>query len=622
MRHGKEVHAHLTDEALLALMDGECGWLQALRGRRHLRRCWQCRGRAGELAGTIGALRHEVEQSGVSERDLMRARFRFEQQRRRIAPPAEKPGRVWLPATAAVSAVAAMLLLAAGGLRWLHVPELSSPVLQPVSLSAIAVAERDSASSVVHEEFLIDWQARPHRLSIWTSSSGNRRAVAFEDTLRGATGASSQPESAPLWEFATQHLPAQTPAGDRIAHWAMSRDMQPFSMAADFADFVSRNHAHVRMTARAGAARWDAIAPVGPRVIQVSLEAAPSPSSSLLPYLEEVAVYGRDGVWVMRVLRQRRDSYSSFREVAHAFPRTVPAPPAVPLSPGAEPEALLIPAPSPRMLVAGKVALLQALVETDMWMRVPLEIRILPDHVALNTAAIPEEQQERLSAALRLRASTAPVAFEAWPLTVPSPPEAESSTEELTGDQRAVAEEWLRARLNAVSRASQRALFERMGRLVRAAEELESSAWSLQRMLEMLPEGDLKEMDLLTALAAERLIEAEALRFRDAIARLRAESTGVVPDLEVRQREYHPEGLRDEVAAHQRQASAVAREMIALFSAGSRREAGTPPVEERIAALADGFAQLEAGARWISLVCGDRVIQAAAQQDIARSNHE
>lgn len=77
-----EKEAHLFDEELLVLADGECSARRATRLRKHLAACWDCRARMAELEGTISEFVRAYHQSldpqlppAAGPRALLKARL-------------------------------------------------------------------------------------------------------------------------------------------------------------------------------------------------------------------------------------------------------------------------------------------------------------------------------------------------------------------------------------------------------------------------------------------------------------------------------------------------------------------------------------------------------------------
>lgn len=102
---------HCSDERLLAYFDGELGAPTRWRTARHLRVCWQCRGRLEELARQAAMLARAARAERLETRAAaMEARQRFLQAVERMhtgMPVSVRPGRWWkLPAAVALGALA------------------------------------------------------------------------------------------------------------------------------------------------------------------------------------------------------------------------------------------------------------------------------------------------------------------------------------------------------------------------------------------------------------------------------------------------------------------------------------------------------------------------------------
>ncbi len=119
-----ENDAHLSDEELLLLADGECSTRRAAGIRKHLAACWDCRARMAELEGTISEFVRTYHQSLDSQlpppagpRALLKARL-AELAAGSGSAPWFSPSRL-VPSRRRWATVAVALLLAALGVLWL-----------------------------------------------------------------------------------------------------------------------------------------------------------------------------------------------------------------------------------------------------------------------------------------------------------------------------------------------------------------------------------------------------------------------------------------------------------------------------------------------------------------------
>ena len=266
---------HCSNEQLLSHLDGELAPRAEEAVREHLRQCWSCRRRAGELEDTVRAISqtaHETDYPGplwVAETKLRIAEGRERIDRELAATPKRGMLRGSFPQKLQASAIGLALLLLTLGI-WLYEPRPVEPtVAEVIALARTAEVEihRQPTRQAFRVEF-IQVQPKPtqhgSRLEIWSDPAGERSASRWRDpagNLKHAIyrpgrgrGYIYDPGGAPGTVVAAGHSPKpvsvaelgenglaveQLEAG--FMKWLESRQWQPLTFVPDFASFAGRD---------------------------------------------------------------------------------------------------------------------------------------------------------------------------------------------------------------------------------------------------------------------------------------------------------------------------------------------------------------------------------------------
>lgn len=188
-----EKDAHLSDEELVLLADGECSTHRADEWRRHLAACWDCRARMAEIEGTIVDFVRAYHQSlnpelppAVGRRALLRARLAelaatSNSRRSSVAWRLVPLGNRWAPAFLG-------LLLAVLGILWFGHYHVLRVGLHPrvTRLTAAAIPNRRLTPGATRAVSAQDVCAGTYHNEARLVPASTQRAIFMEYGMAGA----------------------------------------------------------------------------------------------------------------------------------------------------------------------------------------------------------------------------------------------------------------------------------------------------------------------------------------------------------------------------------------------------------------------------------------------------
>ena len=465
---------HPSDAELLAYLDGESGLFDRLRVRRHAGRCRFCRGRMAEIQTAVAlvgaALAADSEQAGATA--AARARWKFRESISGQMRPPRRAGRRGLRVGLAVAtaAAAAVLGIVVGPHR------RSEPFIQPASTSAapsllaeverLAAAEAFTRSAVTETAFRIEFESRPglsrevrfvhapssglHSARLLAPGGQLRLAVFAEkdgpDSIYSPSGwrdAQLTPgeDAEPL--YAALSKPGEPDL--QIFAWLKKQVWTPFSLAHEVALFCSQTGAELRVIRQPGATLWLAAQESNGSRIELTLWSGEDSRPELL----RIAWLSPAHRSVCEVKRLVARGYASVAEAPHwiraASVRPKPAAPSMPVHavPLESP-----PPPSPAQLAAAELAVHAALHRSGLCRSDNLSIAATRGLVRVSGAFYDAGRLELVRSVLEQAGAGR---FLTLDLQLVSPSgSAETKAGEPAaapqGTNRALAEEWLRAR--------------------------------------------------------------------------------------------------------------------------------------------------------------------------------
>ncbi|MEW5977306.1 MAG: hypothetical protein AB1898_16065 [Acidobacteriota bacterium] len=268
---------HCTDEQLLAHADGELRRLAGLWVARHLKSCWECRRRLGELEAEVGKVASDLQVSGDWRDRSEKARRRFqawvteyERERERQRVPLFHLNSGGAFSRRALGAASLGLLLALFAWWIWRQPGTSRPeprrVLEQASQYEVMVYRQ---SLPVHHSYRVEIvQTEPRkrqtrsRLEVWSNPNEGRYAVRWLDEHGELRRALWRPTDEEEYTYdAERRAAVQSASGTRsqkvswidlprfgleaeqlesgFMHWIASQRWQPVSLARGMTAFCS-----------------------------------------------------------------------------------------------------------------------------------------------------------------------------------------------------------------------------------------------------------------------------------------------------------------------------------------------------------------------------------------------
>ena len=261
---------HCSDELLLGHADGELSWAREVRVRKHLKRCWECRGRLAELEGEAATLAKAfADTSFLGPGGLARALRELSAGVEKVEKSFTAAPRLTMmpvasmrPRVLVAAAAAAVICLVALGVRPSRDPHPSE------LLAAAQEAERLwGGAPLVHASLRIEVaeirpaeRRRSGRIDIWSEPAHRRSAVRWNDqqgTLRYAVwrpaeghkyifnssggqilteGTDSEGHGWLAWILEAQPTLEQVEAA--FLRWLGSRQWHALDLAGNMAQFV------------------------------------------------------------------------------------------------------------------------------------------------------------------------------------------------------------------------------------------------------------------------------------------------------------------------------------------------------------------------------------------------
>ena len=325
---------HYSDEQLLAHLDGELSRRRDGRVRKHLARCWHCRGRLAELEDQVCSLTRAFEnQTFLGADRIAGARRRFEQDTKRYERSLVSEPRLHLLPGVAGRALQAgalcMVLLAAviGVLPW----RSSSPLAPGDVLAATGAVEQGiyRAAKIVHQEFRVEvmqtepWHTRrTSRLELWTEPGGRRFATRWSDNRGTVYYAIRRPEPDSKYKHlyapgvAEQSSAVRAVSFVSIAdyglepeqlecaflRWLQSREWAPISFTVNFRAFCSADGVLIGVERQRGSLRLWARRASGGRRMEMVMEID---AVTFRPRLQAIRVEDASGSAEVRLIADR-----------------------------------------------------------------------------------------------------------------------------------------------------------------------------------------------------------------------------------------------------------------------------------------------------------------------------
>lgn len=504
---------HPDAACLLAWADGELRPWQSWRVSRHMKSCWQCRGRISEVEAAIRAVSQTLAPVDVSPVDLARAKWMFRAAATIIEP--ELPAKRQVPfLKVAVAAGAAALCI--GLFSW------TAPAGREVSadslLSAAISAETASVQAAVQEDrYTVEHQiagtgaASRRELRLLAAPTQGNWTARWSDEGGGLRNAVFASERSPGAEFTStaglQPAIFRRPASHRglveyaadspgevdrmVLGWIRQQVWRQVSLAREVSQFCTRSGAVLKVSAARGTVLWTAAATIDGVRFEVQLEGL----QNQRPRVLQITWHSRRGDGMLRVKHGGRSEYRDVGMAAALLypPAILHRPAKAPRAAAPELKILERVYPPKRSLIAAEVEVLRTVHSARLCRADQLQVVRAIDAVVVSGSF------GRADTVTRIAGLLSGIPDVRLQLTI-MPPEVMGVTgfaRETISDKPirpAAAEPWLRARLGVGERTSEREMFNTMNAVVRDSEELLSHSWALFHLAQRFSpdvEGDL-----------------------------------------------------------------------------------------------------------------------------------